>query len=325
MKADRYREAYALIKNSKNVLLATHESPDGDGISSMLALGLWAQDQNMRITLYSKDPLPHNLQFLPGAANIGSIIPEGHFDLLVGFDYGDFRRLGLDAWMKTQPLLKIISFDHHPQGRQFGNIVILDPAASSTAELLYNFFAVNNLPVGGRIATCLLAGVLTDTGGFQHSNVTPATYRAASQLTLAGVSIAAVADRLFIGRSFTALRGWGESPMRITVDPETGAAFSYVTAADTIRHGVSRKHLSELSSIISRMPDVRFGAFLSEDAEAPGYIRGSLRSERHTGVDVSQIAKHFEGGGHALASGFQTKGSLESVVSRLKQAAKHCY
>ncbi|MDO8536655.1 MAG: bifunctional oligoribonuclease/PAP phosphatase NrnA [bacterium] len=322
MKAERYQEAYALIKNSQNILLATHENPDGDGISSMLAISLWARDQNIKTTLYSKDPIPQNLLFLPGVNDIQSRIPEGHFDLLVGFDYANFRRLGLDDWMRTQPFLKIVTFDHHPQGRQFGNIVILDTAASSTAEVLYNFFAVNNLPVGGRIATCLLAGIIVDTGGFKHSNVTPNTYRAASQLTLAGISIGAVTEQVFAGQQFKALRAWGEVLMRTSVDQRSGAAYSFLTQADLAKYGLAQEHFVEFSSIINTIPNTRFAAFLSEDIGEPGYIKGSLRSETYKGVDVSKIAKQFSGGGHVLASGFRTQGTLEGVAAGLMRAAR---
>lgn len=342
MLKDKLIEAYKLIKESQNILLATHESPDGDGIASMLAVFHWLESiKPGEAFLYSEDEIPKYLRFLPGVEKIQNRIPENAYDILIGFDYGDFKRLGLDDWLKTpykgvspdplsaglglknQPKIKIITFDHHPLGRQLGTINLIDTTVSSTAELIYDFFEANGIEFGKEIAKCVLCGIMVDTGIFKHSNTTPKTLRVVKNLLLKGVTIKEIAKKIEEDlRPFNALQLWGEALLRIKIEPKSGLAVSFAKKEDYLKYNADKEHLSEFSSLMSTIPEAKLAVFLSQDTEEPQFIKGSLRSEHCHNADVSAIAKHFGGGGHKLASGFKTESTMEEALEKLINLAK---
>jgi len=324
LQKEKFVEAYNLIQNSKRILLATHESPDGDGLASMLAMYHWLESiKPGAIFLYSKDEIPKYLKFLPGIEKIQGQIPEGEFDLLIGFDYGDFKRLGLDEWLKTQPEIKIITFDHHPAGRQMGTINLIDTTSSSTAELIYDFFEASEVKFNKDIAKLILCGIVVDTGIFKHSNTTPKTLRVVKNLLLKGVTTKEIVKHLEEDlRPISAMRLWGEALLRIKIEPKSGLAVSFAHKEDFLRHNAEKEHLSEFSSLMATIPEARFSVFLAEEPEEPQFIKGSLRSENYHNADVSTIAKHFGGGGHKLASGFETESTMEEVLKKLINLAK---
>ncbi|OGZ97613.1 MAG: hypothetical protein A3D41_03860 [Candidatus Sungbacteria bacterium RIFCSPHIGHO2_02_FULL_41_12b] len=321
---NKFIEAYNLIKSSERILLATHESPDGDGIASMLAVYNWLESINPgAVFLYSKDEIPAYLKFLPCLEKIQPSVPEGEFNLLIGFDYGDFKRLGLDEWLKIQPEIKIITFDHHSTGKQLGTINLIDTSSSSTAELVYDFFEANDVEFGRDSAKCILCGIMVDTGIFKHSNTTPKTLRVVKNLLLKGVTIKEVAKNIEKDlRPIRAIRLWGEALLRIKIDPKSGLAVSFAKKEDFLKHNAGKEYLSEFSSLMATVPEAKISVFLTQNNEEPRFIRGSLRTEHYKNADVSAIAKHFGGGGHKLASGFRIESTMEETLEKLINIVK---
>ncbi len=324
MHNQKFVEAFNLIKRSQHILLTTHESPDGDGIGSMLSLYLWLESVKPGIAyIYSKDPIPPYLNFLPGSIDVRTAIPPEHFDLVIGFDYGDKDRLGLADWFKGKSHIECLTFDHHPKGRHLYGFHLIDASASSTAELAYDFFAVNGIDITKDIARCLLTGIIVDTGTFKHSTVSPHTLRVAGFLLTKGVTVREITRHTdFSVRSLEETRAWGEALLRTRLDPESKFAYSFFAASDFLRYGISKDYLDGFSSLLSAIPEARAAAFLTEHVEEPGVVRGSLRSEHHANTDVSEIAKLFGGGGHKRASGFRIQSSIDGVLERLLNGQK---
>ncbi|KKU50664.1 MAG: hypothetical protein A3A28_01845 [Candidatus Sungbacteria bacterium RIFCSPLOWO2_01_FULL_47_32] len=320
----KFSEAYNLIKRSRHIILATHESPDGDGVASMLALYQWLESiKPGGALLYSKEPIPSGLAFLPESNAFRDSIPPEPFDLVIVFDYGDKSRLGLESWFKANSHIECLTFDHHPLGRHMSGFHLIDTTASSTAELVYDFFAVNGIDFSKDIARCLLTGILTDTGTFKHSNVTPHTLRVASFLLTKGVTTREIVRHTETNiRPLDSLRVWGEAILRTQLDHETGLAYSFFTANDFSRYGIKKEYLDGFSSLLSAIPESRAAVLLTEHPEEPGIVRGSLRSEYHKKFNVSETAKKFGGGGHALASSFRVEATLDDVIERLLKSSK---
>lgn len=323
MSQQKFVEAYNLIKHSENIILATHESPDGDALGSMLAFYNWMESAAPGKTLiWSADEIPEHLKFLPSVQKIKKTVPDEVFDLLVAFDYGDFQRLGLDEWIKGQTSLKIITFDHHPPGRQKGTVNLIDSMCSSTSELVHDFFEAIAADFGKDAAKCLLCGIIVDTGSFKHSNVTAKTLRAAKSLLLKGVTTQEIVKYVESGlRPLEAIRLWGEAILRMKVDPQTGLAVSFAGNEDLKRHAADKEWFSDFSSLMCAVPEARLSVFLTQDEKEPQFIKGSLRSEHGKGIDVSEVAKHFGGGGHRLASGFRVESTFEEAIEKLIKVA----
>lgn len=318
----KIEEAAHCLLSSERILLATHEDPDADGLSAMLAVLFWLRDQGKEATAFVNGELPEYLKFLPGLDFLRRDIPEGEYDLLVGFDYADFRRLGLDKWVEERPGLAILTFDHHPEGRQSGEFKVIDPAASSTTVLVQRLLRHVGADITPSIATCILAGIVVDTGGFLHVNTNAESLEIAGLMMRAGANLTKIFRETFRKKDPSLMRLWGEALNRIHLDPQSGLALSRATAQDLARYGVGREAMVEFSGVLNTIAESRAAVFLSQDAEDPSHIKGSLRSEEYKGVDVSELAGAFGGGGHKLAAGFKIKDEWKAVIERLIREAR---
>ncbi|MFY9457598.1 MAG: bifunctional oligoribonuclease/PAP phosphatase NrnA [Candidatus Spechtbacterales bacterium] len=316
-----FDEVSLLIRQKNNILLAVHEHPDGDALGSMIAMfSVLRLYEDKRVIMFSRDPVPEHLNFLPYIEDIVHDIPPDGFkpDLFLGFDYGSFERLGI-----SKDLIKgaaVITFDHHPFLHQIGDILIIDDSASSTCEIVYRFLSHIGFPISMLTATSLLAGIFTDTGGFTHVNTSVDTLNIVGDLLRHGASIPKLHKHTFSHKSPDTLRVWGAILRNISHDEKIGMAYIAISNNDFINMGSSLDAFAGIVNIISMPPNVHFSLLLIE--HAPGVIKGSLRSEPFKKVDVSQIAFALGGGGHKYAAGFELKNeSLKEALERVKIAA----
>jgi phosphoesterase RecJ-like protein len=222
------------------------------------------------------------------------------------------ERTGVVDISKNAKLL--INLDHHPDNKRYGDINIVDPGISSVAELTYHLFNHNTWPINTKIATCLITGIITDTGSFLHSNTELSTLRAASELMRKGARTAHVAKHAFQGKDVIGLQAWGKAMQNTWVDNTKHMACSVVTAEDIEELGNPPLSVFEgVVETINKIPEAKFALFLKQDGEL---IKGSLRSDPHKqdgGVDVGSLAKLFGGGGHRFAAGFAFPGQLKRI------------
>jgi phosphoesterase RecJ-like protein len=317
--SQEFSKVAQLIKEKNNVLLAVHERPDGDALGSMIAMfSLLRKFGDKRVVMFSKDPVPPHLAFLPYSERVTCERSEFVPDLFFGFDYGDFSRLGIDYNSLSSSI--IVTFDHHPPFKQMGDVVIIDTSASSTCEILYNFIKEAGYEISPRIATALLTGIFTDTGGFAHVNTSVATLKAAGDLLRYGVSVQNLHKHTFSRKSPETLRVWGHILKDILCDSDIGMAYVAISLERFRELASSLDDFEGIVNIINTPPDIRFSLLLIE--HEPQVIKGSLRSEPFQGVDVSMIARALGGGGHKYAAGFERSDeSLKDVLERVKIAA----
>ncbi|MBI2635476.1 MAG: DHH family phosphoesterase [Parcubacteria group bacterium] len=322
--AEKFDEALSRIKSARRILLATHEDPDGDGLGALLAALLWLKDMagGKEVVALTRGELSSSLLSLPGIEFCRSETPEGPFDLLFGFDYGDFKRLGLDEWISRQPQISTITFDHHPLGRHAGDLLIVDPAAPSTTSLVFRFLSHARASISPAMATCILFGLVVDTGGFMHANTTGEAFSVAGEVMRKGGDLQRAVRAAFRKKDPQGLRLWGEALLRVCLDRESGLAVSRVTADDLKKHKAKRELMVEFSGVLNTIEGARSAVFLSQDSDDAEHIKGSLRSEEYKGVDVSRLALAFGGGGHKLASGFKIEAEWKEVVAKLIDEAR---
>lgn len=320
----QFDEALERIKTARRILLATHEDPDGDGLGALLAFSLWLKNvaPEKDVIGFIKGDLPNYLSFLPGTEACVGELPEGEFDLLIGFDYADFQRLGLDDWISKQSRLGIATFDHHPGNRYKGDILLVDPQAPSSTSVVYRFLNYIGARISPDMATCILCGIITDTGGFVHSNTGSEALTAAAEMMKKGADFTRISREIFCKKDIKFLRLWGEALSRIYLDEEGGLAISRVTSEDLKKHGADKEAMAEFSSILGTVDGSRCSVFLSQDINDADCIKGSLRSEAYKNFDVSRLAALFGGGGHKLASGFKIKSGWKEVVEKLIDEAR---
>ena len=311
------QQAIDLIKSSKNILILTHKNPDGDAIGSVLGLSEALSSLSKNTECFSKSKIPEVFKFLPGISNIKNEISPRHYDLVILLDCAFFLRTGIDDINKiASSYNNLLVIDHHPKNKIEPDCVsIINPDASSTAILIYAILKEMEIKITKNISDCLLTGIFTDTGGFQHSNTDPQSLETAAELMRRGSRIDKIAKNIFNGKNVPAIKLWGKALNRIQTDKSTGMAVSYISKDDMEECGAKEEDASGLISIINTVSDARFSLLLTESEDCK--IKGSLRSEEYNNIDVSRIARKLGGGGHKLASGFEMSGDLKNSVTKI--------
>lgn len=297
-----------LVSMSRRVLLTTHRRPDGDAIGSVLALMHALHTAGKDVTAHAPDPAPEFLEFLPGAPLIvQSPGPIAAHDLVLAVDHSELSRTGIaDELLEAR--IPVVAIDHHATADRRATVPLIAPEAAATCELLAELLPLMGLSTNPETATCLLAGIITDTGAFQHANTSARVLALAGTLLERGADLRGIVTQTFGNRSLPALRVMGRALERLEANPKTGAVITVVTHTDLEECGASSDELSGVVNLLNSIPEASFSLLLTEVER--GKLKGSLRSEPEDAVDVSAIARRFGGGGHKLASGFEIAGRL---------------
>ncbi|EKE15588.1 MAG: hypothetical protein ACD_11C00127G0001, partial [uncultured bacterium] len=188
------------------------------------------------------------------------------------------------------------------------DVRIINPKKSSVCEIIYDFFIFSKIDINRKMATYLMLGILSDTGNFQHSNTTTKVMEIASELMKKGASFSKIIESTFSNKKMSTLKLWSIAFEKAKINPKNGMIITVLTEQDIEQCDASTEDIGQVASILNTVPGTRFSLILSE--REGGTIKGSLRSEEYKGVDVSEIAHKFGGGGHKLASGFTVKGKI---------------
>lgn len=300
-----FQKAWDLIKKSKNIFLTTHEGTDGDDLGSLLAVKFVLARLGKQLTIGIIGGVPENLYFLPGTEDVSARFEDKNYDLVITFGCNQLNRTGFDEL--TAISCPIINFDHHPDNSNFGLVNVVDPDSAAVAELVYNFFKFEEVDIDKSIATCLLTGIFTDTGGFKHANTSARALETAAALMKKGARIEKIAQSTMAKRKPATVRAWAKGLENTRFDPEKKMVFAVLSEEDFKNADASADDLEGFVEMLNNIPQAKFALLLRQDGDV---VKGSLRSENHKGVDVSKIAKTLGGGGHKLASGFKVKGKL---------------
>jgi bifunctional oligoribonuclease and PAP phosphatase NrnA len=329
---DKFVAAFEKIKTAKNILLVTHEHPDGDGLSSLCALSVFLDTLGKNHKLFCADEAPDLFYFLPNVNKLTSdklligatdqrqnplreILPGQNlnfstFDLIIVLDCGCLERTGLLREISGRNKDQfVIEFDHHPKTDDYSDLEIR-AAKSSTAEVLYYFFHFNNLPFSKAIANCLLTGILTDTGNLLFGAVTPETIRISSSMLLHGATFPKITRYTLQNKSLAAMKAWGKILDNLKLNKKYNIAYSVLTFAEiaSLKKEFGGENLLDAATdILNNIDDVKAVVFLRE--EIKGQIRGSLRTKDEN-VDVAKLATFFGGGGHPRAAAFRFPGNI---------------
>lgn len=307
------RRIIEAIKKNKTFLIASHIHPEGDAIGSALALAISLKRIGKRVTVFNQDSTPQNLQFLPMSAEIVHEIDDSlHYDIAVVLDCGDLDRTGKEA--KTiGEIREIINIDHHKTNSGFGNLRLIDPQKSSTAEILYDLLREVPIPITHEIALNIYTGILTDTGAFCYSNTTARTFQIARELVMIGVNPSRVAEEVYEKQSPSRLRllGLVLNTLEISDDGRVGSVA--VLSSMLERAGATPDLVENMVNYPKSIGGVQVAVLFRE--VSGNHYRVSFRS--YEGIDVADIAKEFGGGGHPCASGCGIDGSLLEVKKRV--------
>jgi phosphoesterase RecJ-like protein len=318
MKNSSFKEIEKIISKAKRILVATHQGPDGDAIGSLVAFGLYLKNIGKNCYLLSVSGVPKYLKFIPGAKLIKSKHPKNKYDLVIGLDYGQKNRLGLDSYFEKYPETPTLVFDHHPISNQDGNFGIIDLQYSSVAELLYDYFTAVKFNIDKKIAYALSVGILSDTGFFKYTGNPKPLEAIVSMMKKFKIKPVEIDNALNGHVKLSAFKLAGKIQSRAEYRPKEDFVFSWVKRGELIKHHLNIDDVGSIIEILNKLEDGRFALFLIE--EDTGKIRGRLRSRPDKKFNVAKLAEKINGGGHKYAAGFRHKGTIDST---LKLVAKY--
>jgi len=308
-----------LVSGSKNILIVSHRSPDEDAAGSALALKLALKKQGIDSSVFISGYSSKQYKFLPSYNLINSELNSYDFDLVFALDYGQVRRLSIDGLLAKNPT--VITIDHHVDEGvdHIGEVKILAPV-SSTSEIIYHYLKESGWHIDRDIATCILTGIIGDTGGFLHANTSYGTLLAVGELLSRGIQINKIIRQILSSRALVdKSETFGQLLSRVEKHPELDFVYLIVNHDDF--NSWYRSDLDNLASMINTVADCKWALLLVEYEQ--GKTKASLRSENYKGVDVAKIASLFGGGGHRLASGFridkEPEKALREVIKKTKE------
>lgn len=307
------------IKKSKNIVIVTHENPDGDAVGSSLAMyhALKGLKKNVDIIIpeYAKC-----FNELPG---IDEVIKESDkvYDLAISLDAATDKLLNI--WVKYfREADQRIVIDHHSTNTMFGDINYVDLSAPACAQVVYMLIKHYRWKITPEIGTCIMAGIITDTGGFQYSGVSRDTFNIAAELLDAGVNISKVYKKVFDTKTKSSfeLRRIALDRMEFLEDDKI--AFTYITNEDERKVNAGVGDYEGIVSEGRSIEGVEVSIFLHE--LKCGEFKISLRSNSY--VNVSDVCIMFGGGGHIRAAGAKMTADplviRDKVVNEVKRQLK---
>ncbi|MFH1367035.1 MAG: DHH family phosphoesterase [Patescibacteria group bacterium] len=303
-----------LISKANNILLSTHERPDGDALGAMIALSYYLEDLGKKHLCYAREKVIDAYFFLPGIEKISHQLEKvADFDLVIFLDAGDVKRTGLKDFLFQidKNKTKVINIDHHLTSSldedHFFDLNIVSLEVSSTSEIIYNFFDFLKIHLNKEKATNLLTGVLTDTGCFSNLGTTVSSFSMAADLMNKGTNIKKICDHTQKNKNVVSLKLWGRVLSRLEKNEKTGVVTSAITLKDLEECGAEEESTEGISNFLNFLSDAKYTLLYKE--EKSGTVKGSLRTTREE-VDVAKIAAEYGGGGHKKAAGFSVKGKL---------------
>jgi phosphoesterase RecJ-like protein len=300
------------LKTAQSIVIASHVRPDGDAVGSILGLGLALQQAGKAVQMVLSDGVPAAFRHLPGSSQVvkrASI----QYDMCVVVDCSDLERVGCALNGVVRPDLIV---DHHITNLDFGVINLVDPGAVATCAILAKHLPGWGFPITPPIASALLTGLVSDTLGFRTSNMTSEALLLAAFLMEGGADLPELYQRALVSHSFTALRYWGQGLSHL--QREDRLVWTSLTLADRAVAEYYGNDDADLVNILSTIEEADVAVIFVEQKNAR--VKISWRSQ--PGVDVSQVAMQFGGGGHPAASGAEIIGEMEEVEAQVLDATR---
>jgi phosphoesterase RecJ-like protein len=312
--------AAEVLAAADRVALACHVNPDADALGSMLGLAAFLEGRGVHTVCgVPNEPLelPRWASMLPGADAI--VAPDGFPsspDVMVTCDCASWDRL-VNLTNAAASARELIWIDHHRSNDGRGTIRVVDPAASSTCELVFRIVEAIGGPMPSGTAVALYAGLVTDTGRFQYEATTPETLRVAASLREHDFDHARLVQALYEdnGRAYLELAGL--ALQRLTFVPGADLIWTYITQGDLTSAGVHPSETDDLIDMIRSDRDADVAVLVKQQKD--GRFKVSMRSRGSH--DLAAIASAFGGGGHRLAAGFTSDrgpaGTIDAIVAAL--------
>ena len=300
-----------IIKTATHLTISAHTSPDGDAIGAMVAMGQICASIGKPYTILLEEPVKQ-FAYLTDTCNYGKVL-DRPVDTFIALDCGDVDRLvGYEAYFKAARTT--INIDHHITNKEYGVYNIVQRDASSTCEVIYQLVEAWGLPLNKLIGQALYTGLVTDTGGFMHNCTAPSTHVAAAKLISLGFDAPTIYRKLIHEKSLGTVKLQSIVTTHLECVHPKGLYIATLSQSELETSGATKEDLDGVVSYLKNIEGVEVMAFIYP--KGPGIYKLSMRA--NPPYDVASFCTAFGGGGHILASGATLEGTLEEVVSKVK-------
>ena len=303
------------IKIAKDIVILTHNNPDGDAIGSSLAVYSALKNAGKNVEVIIPE-LPRLFNFLPGAEDIKKEGSKESYDLAISLDCATLKLL--NGWSNYFDDAKFrVVIDHHSTNAMYGDLNYVDLSAPACCQVLYSLFNYYDVEITPEIGTCLMTGIITDTGGFQYSGVSRETFEIAADLLDTGVNISKIYKKVFATRTKGnfELRKIALDRMELLEDGRI--SFTYITREDEEKVNAETGDYEGIVDEGRNIEGVEVAIFLHEVKDG---FKVSTRANEY--VNVSDVCLMFGGGGHPRAAGATMQGTPEQIKEKLVKEIK---
>lgn len=297
------------IKKANTIAIVVHENPDGDAIGSALAMKLALEQLNKEADVIIPE-YPSAFSFLPGVEKIKKESDIQEYDLAIALDCASIKLLNGFAKYFDNAKVKV-AIDHHSSNTMYADYNFISQDSPACAQLLLVAFSYFGIEVTKEIGTCILAGIITDTGGFRYSTVTAETFRFVAELCEKGVKVSQIYDKVYSSKTRAKFELHRIALERLEFLEDGKIAYTYITKADEEKVGAENGRDVE---------GVEVSLFLRETSKG---IKASIRSKNY--INAAEVAMMFSGGGHLRAAGCSNlPGTIEQVKNQMINRIRSC-
>ncbi|MBR3697696.1 MAG: bifunctional oligoribonuclease/PAP phosphatase NrnA [Clostridia bacterium] len=249
------------IEKAEKILVLAHENPDGDAIGSAVGLCIALQNMGKNAEVLMNE-YPANFSFLPGIQNIKKEGSFEKYDMVFVVDCPDINRVYKDYIPYFERADVTVEFDHHTKNSMFADYNIVNHVSPACAQILVSSFEYLNIEITKEIATNLLTGIITDTGGFRHSGVTQETFEFAGWALTKGVNVPTIYRESLMVTTKTKFEVEKLAMQRLEFFEDGKVAFTYITIEDDEKIGVEPGDYNGIVEIGRNIKDVEVSIFI---------------------------------------------------------------
>ena len=299
------------INEAENIVILTHETPDGDAIGSSLGMKLALEkigkNADIIMSKYAR-----MYSFLPEFETIKGESEIKNYDLAISLDCATLKRMDNKEYFENAK--KTIVIDHHGSNNMYGDINYVNPVSPACSEILLVILNYFEIEIDVKIGTCLMTGIITDTGGLQYPSTTADTFEYAAELLRKGVNISEICKKTLQTKTKANFELSKRVMERVELLEDGKVAFSYITTKDMEEVNAEEGDHEGLVNIGREIEGVEIAIFIRQK-ENDDLYKVSMRTGDK--VNASDVCLMFGGGGHPRAAGALIPGTIEQVKEKL--------
>lgn len=319
-------ELKGLLKVRSEIVITTHQNPDGDALGSVLALFGFLIKWGHRVTVITPNDYPEFLQWLPGNDLVIDYTKQKSFaeyavskaQYLFALDFNDSKRAGDMKHILDTALAKKVMLDHHPFPQMKVDFSFSYTEASSTCEIVYEFIAAMDglKELDTNIAECIYTGIMTDTGCFSYNSSRPDTFEIVASLLRFNIRKDEIYHRLYDNNSTQRMRLLGYClNEKMQVLPEYHTAFISLSIEEQKKYNFNLGDSEGIVNYPLSIKGIYFSAMFIERKEK---TKISFRSKGSFPVNKFSES-HFAGGGHMNAAGGESTLTLTETITKFTE------